>query len=156
MKLALVLPLMTCGVSGQHCGGTCRAIKAGRVTVHSPPPPPPLDNWSVGDVAHFVGSVKGMNASAFQEANIDGAALHELFMERTERDSKGEVAALGSLTRDADLGTRLRFFHRLRGFARDANAPHPPPPPPPEPGPPPSPGAPRAVEEPTSNSGAQS
>ena len=153
MSLALVLPLMT---YGDACRGTCRynrmALKGGYA--HSPPPPPPLDTWTVRDVEGFVAGVRGMNDTAFKEANIDGAALHELFIERTEHGS--DSAALGALTKDADLGTRLRFFHKLRGFARDANAPHPPPPPPPGPEPPPSPGAPRVVEaaeEPASNSG---
>ena len=111
--------------------------------LNSPPPPPPLDMWDKHYVARWMShdpQLVGINTTAFQDANIDGAALHELWLERNEPQGQ---AALASLTADADLGARLRLFHRLRGITRDAMAPAPPPPPPPFPSPPPSPGAPR-------------
>ena len=143
LSLLLLTPL------ADKCGGTCRymQMQAKLGNLNSPPPPPPLDMWDKHYVARWMShdpQLVGINTTAFQDANIDGAALHELWLERNEPQGQ---AALASLTADADLGARLRLFHRLRGITRDAMAPAPPPPPPPEPSPPPSPGAPKAVAE---------
>ena len=109
---------------------------------HSPPPPPPLDTWDLGQVSHFVEKVRGINATGFEEAHINGAALHELWLSRTEPTG---AAAWEALTKDAGAGAKLELAHRLRGISRAAMAPNPPPPPPPEPSPPPLPGAPAAA-----------
>lgn len=135
MVIIAVVSLPLCGA---NCGASCRYAKAAdrKDAMHSPPPPPPLDKWGAEEVSKFVSSVPGMNGTHFKEEDIDGSALHELWIEREEQ---GGRAAWQALTSSSGLGARLRLAHRLRGAAHDASKPRPPLPPPPDPYPPPPP-----------------
>ena len=83
---------------------------------------------------------EGLNDTAFREQEIDGSALHELWIQRSEPQHVAEPLDKLLSREDTSLGSRLRFFHRLRAFSRRASAPLPPPSPakPPPPFPPPS------------------
>ena len=93
----------------------------------SPPPPPPLDKWTSDLVARTAES-HGLNASTFQDHNIDGIALHE--MERLYSQS-GKIPNVVDISADK-AGPKLRFLRILRKWATVAEAPAPlrPPPPP--------------------------
>ena len=85
---------------------------------------------------------EGLNETTFKEQDIDGSALHELWMQRSEPHGVAEPLHRLLDREGTTLGSRLRFFHRLREFSRRASAPLPPPSParpPPSPSRPPPP-----------------
>ena len=77
-----------------------------------------------------------LNASAWEEAGVDGQVVHEAWLARTEPGGAEQLRALLAQVGGSAV-PRLKLLHRLRAISRDAMAPNPPPPPPPNPNPPP-------------------
>lgn len=157
--------LLFCGVARRavgRCGADCRAHYAELAKRH-PPPPPPMDSWQVRYVAEQAKKA-GLNDSVVIEQDIDGSALHEMWIQHQSTMAKDTPAPIpkseqssvpASLVAVLDAssdksGPKLRFLHMVRRWASAAARPGPPPPPTPSfPPPPPLPEPPTPDSPPT-------
>ena len=139
----MMLALFIASVTG-HCGRVCQE----QLRKISPPPPPPMDKWSAQWVAALAKNA-GLNDSTFVENDVDGSALHEMWIQHNNGGGATSSTLSGILDTAADKpGPKMRFLHFVRRWSQVAARPAPPPPPPSPPAPsrpPPPPNSPPLV-----------